>query len=153
VLGPATNREFLIDVQEHQDFRSGAAHTETRIRVSQPEAGSFEDEVCVAVAAAWLEHNEHTRRKIAPTIPVHFRNNPYPSPKAKFSVGDREYHSDFAGDRVKVISTNSSHVEALVDGVRRSFGVTQDGKDEAEACFVFSSFAQRKVTRLTRYPR
>jgi acetyl/propionyl-CoA carboxylase alpha subunit len=153
VLGAATNREFLIDVLEHDDFRSGAAHTESQIRPSYPEAGAFEDQVCTAVAAAWLDYNEHEQRKILPSIPVHFRNNPYPIPKAKFTVGHHEYNADSAGDRVKVISAKASHVEALVDGVRRNFGVTQDGKDEAEACFVFSNFAQRKVTRLTRYPR
>src|SRR5262249_4708166 len=125
---PATNREFLIDVLEHDDFRSGAAHTESQIRPSYPEAGTFEDQVCTAVAAAWLEHNEHAQRKILPSIPLHFRNNPYPIPKAKFSVGDHEYNSDSANGRVKVISVNASQVEALVDGVRRSFGVTQDGE-------------------------
>lgn len=150
VLGPVTNREFLLDVIEHRDFRAGTAHTETRITSqSSPEELEFKDEVCVAIAAAYIAHREHAERKVLPSIPVLYRNNPYPSPAAKFGVGDRQYAATAVGSRLQVVSVSKNHVDALVDGVRNHFGVRSNNNEY----YVFSSFAQRKVTRLTRYPR
>jgi acetyl/propionyl-CoA carboxylase alpha subunit len=152
VLGPATNREFLIDVLEHDDFRAGRAHTETHI-TPRPgaEAPKFQDEACVAIAAAFLERREHAQRRILPSIPARFRNNPYPAPPAKFSVRDQEYLAPAAASPVKILNIVNDHVDALVHGVRYRFGIRMD--DESGECYVFSSFAQRKVTRLTKYPR
>jgi acetyl/propionyl-CoA carboxylase alpha subunit len=150
VLGPTTNREFPIDVLEHGDFRAGKAHTETRIPPrSGSESQKFEDEVCVAAAAAFIEHRQHTQRRVLPSIPVRFRNNPYPSPPAKFRVGAHEYQALEVPSAVEILSIGSDHVDALVNGVRYRFGIRTDGDEY----YSFSSFAQRKVTRLTRYPR
>lgn len=149
VLGPITNREFLIDVLEHQDFRAGKAHTETRIESSSgSEKQKFADEVAVAVAAAYIEQREHAERQILPSIPVRFRNNPYPGPGVKLSIGDREYQAR-ANPEIKVLATGRDHVDALVKGVRYRFAVGIEGDE----CYVTSNLVQRKITRLTRYPR
>lgn len=150
VLGPTTNREFLIDVLEHQEFRSGRAHTETKIAPgSSSGTKELEDEACVAVAAAYIERSEHAQRRVLPTIPAGFRNNPYPRPAAKFSIQDRQYRWPPADSRISVLRVENNDVDALVKGVRRRFGIRRDGDDY----YVFGNFAQRKVTRLTRYPR
>ena len=150
VLGPKTNREYLIDVLESQDFVGGEAHTETTfVRDSGSDRRMFEDEVCVTVAAACIEHREHAGRRILPSIPVRFRNNPYPSPAPKFRVGNREYLASGSNSRVEILAAESDRVEALIDGVRYRFAIQFEG----EECFVFSNFGQRKVSRLTRYPR
>jgi acyl-CoA carboxylase subunit alpha len=152
VLGPTTNREFLIDVLEHDDFRAGKAHTETHIPTrSGPEAQRFEDEVCVAVSAAFIERHEHAQRRVLPSIPIRFRNNPYPGPPAKFSVRGHEYPAPISGSPIEILSVGSDHVDALVNAVRYRFGIRRDA--DGDDYYVFSSFAQRKVTRQTRYPR
>lgn len=150
VLGPTTNREFLIDVLEHQDFRSGKAHTETKIAPANSSAvKKLEDEACVAVAAAYIEHSDHAQRRILPSVPVGYRNNPYPRAPAKFSIQDGEYDWPSADSKITVLRVENDEVDALVNGVRHRFGVRRDGDD----CYVFSNFAQRKISRLTRYPR
>jgi acetyl-CoA carboxylase biotin carboxylase subunit len=150
VLGPTTNREFLIDVLEHKDFRAGEAHTQTQIAShGSPEEQRLGDEVSVAIAAAYLEHREHAGRTILPTIPLRFRNNPYPGPAAKFSIGEREYVAPCEGSPARILDVGTGRVDAIVNGVRRRFGLYPDGDDY----HVFSSLAQRTVRRLTRYPR
>ncbi|HLW53815.1 MAG TPA: biotin carboxylase N-terminal domain-containing protein [Candidatus Angelobacter sp.] len=150
VLGPTTNREFLIDVLEHEEFRTGKAHTETRVTSrSSPQAQQAEDEVAVTVAAVYGAHREHAQRRILPSVPVRYRNNPYPHPAAKFRIGEREYEASDTGSRVRIAGVKEDHVDALVEGIRRRFTVSQDG-DEYYVC---SNLAQRKVTRLSRYPR
>ena len=150
VLGPSTNREFLIDVLENEDFRTGSAHTQTRIAPTHGlDATKSADAVCVAVAAAFIERSEHAQRRILPSIPFRFRNNPYPAPAGKFSIGDREYQPDLQAAQIQILSVEKDYVDALVKGIRYRFGV----QSQDEECFVFSKFAQRKVTRLTRYPR
>lgn len=150
LLGPTANREFLIDVLEHEDFRAGSAHTQTRIapRVTS-EDRRFEDEVCIAIAAGYIENREHAERAILPSIPVRYRNNPYPSLPAKFRVGEKEYEATVCSAEIKILGVGTDYLDALVNGIRRRFGVRQHGDEY----YVFSNFAQRKVTRLTRYPR
>lgn len=149
-LGPTTNREFLIDVLEHEDFRAGNAHTQTRVVPrTTPEERGFQDEVCVTIASAYIEKREHAERTILPTIPVRYRNNPYPSPPGKFRVGENEYPTTGRRAEVEILDVGRDHLDALVRGVRHRFGVRRHGDEY----YVFSNFAQRKITRLTRYPR
>jgi acetyl/propionyl-CoA carboxylase alpha subunit len=150
VQGVVTNREFLVDVLEHEEFRAGRAHT--GFRMSAKPYGDAEksvDAVCAAVLAAYIEHTEHARRPILPTIPVRFRNNPYPSPAIKFEIGGRECQVPAGSDSVKVLRVSDGRIEALIGGVRYLFQVRQHGDEY----FVHSNFAQRTIIRLSRYPR
>lgn len=150
--GVITNREFLIDVLEHEEFRSGRAHTGFAItpRAHADDVKSrMEDEICAAVLAAYIERTEHTQRPILPSIPIRFRNNPYPSPAMKFGIRGRECQAPAGGPRVEVLSLKDDQVEALADGVRYRFHVRRHGDEY----YVHSSFTQRTVTRLPRYPR
>jgi propionyl-CoA carboxylase alpha chain len=148
--GVVTNREFLIDVLEHEEFRAGRAHTGFRMP-AQPrgDAEQSVDAVCAAVLAAYIELTEHAQRRILPSIPVRFRNNPYPSPAIRFEIGGRECQPPAGGDSIKVLHVSDGRVDALVAGVRRQFQVCQHGDEY----FVHSNFAQRTIIRLSRYPR
>jgi geranyl-CoA carboxylase alpha subunit len=147
--GVTTNRDFLIHVFEHSDFRGGKAHTGFQLPPRRwDEAEKSTDAICAAVVAACVERTEHAQRKILPSIPVRFRNNPYPSPAIKFSIQGHEIEAP-KDNSVEVLRVQRGQVDALVDGVRYQFQVRRHGDDY----FVFSNFAQRTVTRLSRYPR
>jgi len=152
--GLTTNREFLIEVLENEDFRAGRAHTGWQIpQQAQVKIPSAQDRICAAVVAAHITHREQAKRQILPSIPLRFRNNPYPGPAMKFEIGGQSHEatgSDSGGNfSLQVLKVTEDRVDALVEGVRRSFLVRQHGDDY----YVRSHRIQRKVTRLPRYPR
>src|SRR5215472_5529273 len=148
--GVTTNRDFLIDVLEHAEFRSGRAHTGFRLPPRTYDAAEkTRDQTCAAITAAYIEHTEHAQRNVLPSIPVRFRNNPYPSPEMKFSIHGREIAARSGQSSTEILSAKPGKVDAVVDGVRHRFQVRQHGDDY----FLHSDFAQRTLTRLPRYPR
>jgi len=148
--GITTNREFLVDVLESNEFRSGRAHTGFQLpRRGQDPRSRDEDEVCGIVIAAYIEQTEHAQRRVLPSIPVRFRNNPHPSPALRFLIGKHEYQVQPTSPKVQVLAVKDNLVEAVVGGVRYRFHVRRDG----DAYYVHSSFAHRNVTRLPRFPR
>src|SRR5205807_5088653 len=55
--GVVTNREFLIDVLEHEEFRAGRAHTGFQLPVHSQQSNN-NDATLAAVLRAYLEHHE-----------------------------------------------------------------------------------------------
>ncbi len=145
--GVQTNREFLIAVLESKEFQSGKAHTGFQLPVSSAVDEEL-DRVFCAVTRVYIEQAEHGRRKILPSIPLRFRNNPTVAPAMKFAVSEREYQVGGEKSLVEVISVGEDHVDALVEGVRYRFDIRQHGADY----YVRSSLGQRTVTRLPRFP-
>jgi len=146
--GVQTNREFLIAVLESEEFRSGKAHTGFQLAVSTKADEELERMFC-SVTRAYIEHTEHARRRILPSIPPRFRNNPTPAPAMKFAVGEREYQLGDSHGTIETLSVGEGHVDALVRGVRYRFDICQRGTDY----YVRSSLGQLRVTRLPRFPQ
>src|SRR5579871_15798 len=156
VQGVETNREFLIAVLEHPEFREWRAHTGFQIPASAEEGNNEdsrrEDDTLFAnVVAAYIEQTEHRHRAVLPSIPPRYRNNPYRSGTVRLEIGGREFlgHTHNPGMRLHVLPSGEEMVELELDGVCRRFHIHRHG----EEYYVRSSFAQRKVTRLPRYPR
>jgi propionyl-CoA carboxylase alpha chain len=147
--GVKTNREYLLDILEHEEFCQGRAHTGLRISPRSQADAKAVDEVCAAVVAAYIEWAERAQRPILPSIPIRFRNNPYPALPMKVEIGGHEYKVTADTSPATVIGVGRCHVDALVDGIRYTFYMRRH-EDEY---FVHSHFAQRTVTRLSRYPR
>jgi propionyl-CoA carboxylase alpha chain len=145
--GVRTNREFLIAMLESKEFQSGKAHTGFQLPVSSAVDEEL-DRVFCAVARAYIERSEHARRKILPSIPPRFRNNPTPAPAMKFVVDEREYEVSDSRGTSETLSVGEDYVDALVKGVRYRFDVRQYGADY----YVRSSLGQQRVTRLPRFP-
>ena len=145
--GVQTNREFLIAMLESKEFQSGKAHTGFQLPVSSAVDEEL-DRVFCAVTRVYIERAEHARRKILPSIPLRFRNNPTVAPAMKFAVSEREYQVGGEKSLVEVISVGEDHVDALVEGVRYRFDIRQHGADY----YVRSSLGQRTVMRLPRFP-
>jgi acetyl/propionyl-CoA carboxylase alpha subunit len=145
--GMQTNREFLIAVLESEEFRSGRAHTGFQLPVS-PAVDEKLDRVFCLVTRAYIERTEHTRRTVLPSIPPRFRNNPTAAPAMKFAIGKSEYWIDSGKSAVETLAVGAEHVDALIEGVRYRFHIRQDGMEY----YVRSTFGQRQVTRLPRFP-
>ncbi|HLJ50203.1 MAG TPA: biotin carboxylase N-terminal domain-containing protein [Bryobacteraceae bacterium] len=128
VQGVETNREFLIDVLEHEEFQAGRAHTEFRL---VPRPRDEHDELLAAMVCGHIERTKQAQRAVLPTIPIGYRNNSYPRPLMRFEIAGREY---------AVAPKEPGHrVEIMQHG---------------EEYFVSSpTLGQRTVRRLPRYPR
>src|SRR5262249_33154213 len=133
--GVETNREFLIDVLEHDEFRSGRAHTGFQLK---PQRRTEHDEVFAAVARAYVEHTEVSRRAILPSVPIGYRNNPV----REQGIGNREQitgnrfeitgnrpstagrdlrQATGSSERITILRIVGDTVEAMVDGVHHHF--------------------------------
>jgi propionyl-CoA carboxylase alpha chain len=65
--GVETNREFLIDVLESEEFRAGRAHTGFQLAAKRH---TEYEEVFAEVAEAYALHNERSQRSVLPSVPV-----------------------------------------------------------------------------------
>ncbi|HSM86078.1 MAG TPA: biotin carboxylase N-terminal domain-containing protein [Candidatus Limnocylindrales bacterium] len=151
VQGVRTNREFLIRLLESTEFRGGRMHTGSDLAIYQNDDAEAHalDSVFAAVTRSCIEHAEHAQRRVLPSIPPGFRNNPYPGPAMKLEIEGREVAASTKQAGIEVLQTNESSVDAVVDGVRCKFQVRQHG----DHYYVSSSLGQRTVVRLPRHPR
>ena len=145
--GVATNRELLVGVLEHDEFRDGAIDTHflERHPPASLRAGHIDDDTVrmAAVAAAVAASDEaHRHTPVLRTVPSGWRNNPsqlhrrsYDSPMGELHVGyalDRGARFEVNGDVLRatsVVSISNDRVVLLVEGVRRTFSVHLVGDD------------------------
>ncbi len=80
VGGVETNRDFLIQVLEHEDFREGRAHTSWSLDYARD--GS-RDEMLADAAADYIVRERHTS---LPGVPAYWRNNPARDPVVKLEI-------------------------------------------------------------------
>jgi propionyl-CoA carboxylase alpha chain len=125
VMGIETNREHLIGKVAQT---SAPEFKNSRIL-------EFDDQFLAAIVCSHILRTEHSRRAVLPSIPIGYRNNPYPSPPTKLEIDGHEYavHPQ----------------EPVVDGVRQDFRIDHHGDEY----YIRSTFVQRTVLRLPRYPR
>ncbi|SRR6266700_1441709 len=146
--GVETNREYLIRVLEHEEVRAGRAHTGFQLAT---ESGDREadDAIHAAVLRAYIEHTEHRKRAVLPSIPIRFRNNPVSGPAMKLEIGGRECLVPLRTPGVEVLEAQEGCVVALIDGVRSEFHIHQHNDEY----YIRSGSMQRTVKRLPRYPQ
>jgi acetyl-CoA carboxylase biotin carboxylase subunit len=90
VQGIQTNRDFLIRLLEHSEFREGRYHTgfiagHLAALVAQKDPAL--DLACAAAAALYLHEARRAQAEILPHIPAGYRNNPYRDPLARLQIG------------------------------------------------------------------
>jgi acetyl/propionyl-CoA carboxylase alpha subunit len=144
--GLQTNREFLIDLLESQEFQSGRAHTGFQLAVSSRTDEKL-DHIFCSVTRAYIERSEQQRRSILPSVPLRFRNNPTAAAAMKFSAGKQEYQIDDSRSVIHTVSFGEDYVDILIEGVRYRFHIRQHGFEY----YVRSTLGQRQVTRLSRF--
>lgn len=150
--GVRTNREFLVNLLDSNSFRAGEIHTGSDVvayaqgDLRKPRLAR--DEVFASVLRAYIERTEHAQRQILPSIPLHFRNNPYPGPATKLEIEGREHPMRRTEGHVEVLHVDASKAVALIAGVRHQFHIRRHGDEY----YMRSGLGQRTVKRLPRYP-
>jgi propionyl-CoA carboxylase alpha chain len=107
VAGLETNREYLIQVLEHQDFLAGRAHTTWALGYRRD---TTHDELFAQAAAAFIGSGQQ-RRSILPGIPPYWRNNPFRTPVIKVEIAGKIHECSPIATRVQ-----NMKVWALSDG-------------------------------------
>jgi acetyl-CoA carboxylase biotin carboxylase subunit len=145
VAGVTTNRDFLIAVLEHPEFRDGALDTHFIERLLPPStrvAARDADADRVHAIVAALAAHERRRRAGSPlpsSIPSGWRNNRWRPQEQSFRVGDDtilvryvptgpgefEVEAANATMTARIASADERALVLELDGVRRRFTVVQ----------------------------
>ncbi len=162
IHGPVTNRELLVRILEHEEFRSGAIDTHFLERHDPGELGrplaDMQTEHLSAVAAALSDQAyERNRPRVLASIPSGWRNRPGHSQ-------ERSYRGDHGTHVIRYSVTTKPVVEGLGpidltecspasvafnhDGLDHSFTVSRYG----EARHVDSELAPVRLEALSRFP-
>ncbi|HEX6895939.1 MAG TPA: biotin carboxylase N-terminal domain-containing protein [Bryobacteraceae bacterium] len=159
LFGVETNRDYLVQVLESEDFREGRAHTGF---IPQPEP---EGDATAQIAAAVLYLN----RSAVKGVPPNYRNNPYRDPSMKLRLSDEELTATWKalGDqnwqvsvegssgarthacRVHTGGNANSSITLTISGLTQTYEVYERGQT------VFVHTPERAITlhRLPRLPR
>ena len=124
VLGPATNRDFLRRVLDHEAFVAGEVHTHfieehaTRLLIAEPDTARITEAARMAALQAQAERAE---RSPLPGIRTGFRNNRFADQETRFETDAGAVvvrYADLGGGRFRV-TTEMSDAEPRVSTVRR----------------------------------
>jgi len=165
IQGLRTNREFLIRLVDHQGFRQGRAHTgfiaERLDELIADDDPRLDRDSLIAVAL-YLQNQWQTSDGLLSELPPSYRNNPYRDPSIRFQIGSDEvevswrqtgssgYEARVFDSTVtaQVLSCGPDRVRIEIDGVQRSFKVTEVGDE----LYVHSSLGARVIKRPPRHP-
>jgi propionyl-CoA carboxylase alpha chain len=151
--GVESNREFLINLLDSEEFRSGQIHTGSDITVyareEAPEKRAAEDAVFTAALRAWSERTEHAQRQVLPSIPLRFRNNPYPARPMILKIAGPELNARATDVAIDVLDVDGEGITVVADGVQHHFRIRRHGDEY----YVRSDLGQRTIKRMPRYPR
>jgi acetyl/propionyl-CoA carboxylase alpha subunit len=151
--GIENNREFLINLLDSKEFRSGQIHTGSDITVyareEAPEKRAAGDAVFTAALRAWIERTENAQRQVLPSIPLRFRNNPYPARPMILKIAGPELNARATDVAIDVLELDGEGITVVADGVQRHFKVRRHGDEY----YVRSDLGQRTIKRMPRYPR
>jgi propionyl-CoA carboxylase alpha chain len=141
ILGLQTNRDYLIQILEGDEFREGRATT-AFLPAPRPDAI---DPGCLAAAVLYMTQSP------LKGIPPNYRNNPYRGPSVKLRANNREITVDVAKtfSSASVVARLGNQITLVTDGLTRTYEIKQAGDE----IFVHSATASLAITRLPRYPR
>ena len=165
IQGVTTNQGFLLRLLGRPEFSNGKAHTgfiaEHLAELTNTEDVEL-DRASALAAALYGQKSWQTSDALMTNLPPSYRNNPYRNPSLKLQIGKQEtmvLWRHIAGDQfeVKVLDTtvqaqvlsfDARHLRLVLDGVQRSFRLTEVG----DQLYVHSSLGSRTITRLPRHP-
>jgi acetyl/propionyl-CoA carboxylase alpha subunit len=141
ILGLQTNRDYLIQILESEEFREGRATT-AFLPTPRPEVI---DAGCLAAAVL------HMERSPLKGVGPNYRNNPYRDASIKLRIHDRDITVNVALtlSSVSVLARADNHITLAVDGITHSYQI----KEAGDEIFVHSPTASLAITRLPRHPR
>jgi acetyl-CoA carboxylase biotin carboxylase subunit len=166
IQGLRTNRDFLIRLLDHQDFKRGRAHTgfiaEHLAELIADDDPRLNRDSLVA-AALYLQNQWRTSNELLAELPPGYRNNPHRDPSIRLQVGSDEVEVSWrrtgAGAYLAQVfdstvttqvlsSTPDGVIRIEIDGVQRAFRIVE-APDEL---YVHSALGSRVIKRPPRYP-
>ncbi len=169
VQGLRTNRDFLIRLLDHPEFRQGKAHTgfiAAHLAELIADDDPRLDRDSLVAAALYLQERWRASNELLSELPPSYRNNPYRDPSIRFRIGAGDvevswsqngagaYRAQVFGSTVtaQAISSTSEAASGVIrieiDGVQRAFKITEAG----EELYVHSSLGSRVIKRPPRHP-
>ncbi|MBS1813190.1 MAG: biotin/lipoyl-binding protein, partial [Acidobacteria bacterium] len=165
IQGVMTNQGFLLRLLEHAEFTGGNAHTGfiSEHLTSLANAEDVElDRASIIAAALYWQKSWQASDALMTNLPPSYRNNPYRNPSLKLQLGKQETivsWQHIAGDQFEVnafdstaqaqlLSFDARHLRLVIDGVQRTFRLTDVGNQ----LYIHSSLGSRTITRLPRHP-
>jgi acetyl/propionyl-CoA carboxylase alpha subunit len=125
IHGVTTNREYLIGLLEHADFKAARVHTGLEIPYHYDASG---EAIAKAALDAYVSTRRQAERKILPSIPAGYRNNPLRA----------------APSGLGVIECERGRIRIENDGVQLAFRVSEDTDQDW--------IGNYKFARVSRYP-
>jgi acyl-CoA carboxylase subunit alpha len=141
ILGLQTNRDYLIQILESDEFREARATT-AFLPTPRPQVI---DPGCLAAAVL------HVTRSPLKGIPPNYRNNPYRDTTIKLRFHNRDITVNVPQtlSSVGVLARADNQITLAVDGITRSYQIRLAGDE----IFVHSPTASLSITRFPRHPR
>lgn len=165
IQGLRTNREFLIRLLEHQDFKEGRTHTgfiaEHLDELIAGDDGQLNRDTLIA-ATLYLQKQWQASNGLLAELPPSYRNNPYRDPSIKLEIGAEGAEMSWrqtGGDVFRmtvfdstvvaqVLCCASDLIRIAIDGVQRSFKITEIGSE----LYIHSTLGSSVVRRTPRHP-
>lgn len=169
IQGLQTNRDFLILLLDHPDFRHGSAHTgfiaehlDELIAGDDPQL----DRDSLVAAALYLQNQWQASNELPAELPPSYRNNPYRDPSIRFRIGADDVEVSWSRTgagayRARVFDSTvtaqvlssipegvSGVIRIEIDGIQRAFRIAEAGDE----LYVHSSLGSRVIKRLPRLP-
>jgi 3-methylcrotonyl-CoA carboxylase alpha subunit len=169
IQGLRTNRDFLIRLLDHPDFRRGRAHTgfiAEHLDELIADADPRLNRDSLVAAALHLQTQWRSSDGLLAELPPGYRNNPYRDPSTRFRIGGDEIVVSWSrtGDGVyrarvfdstvtaQVLSSTSEGLSSVIrieiDGAHREFKIVEAGDE----LYVHSSLGSRVINRPPRHP-
>jgi acyl-CoA carboxylase subunit alpha len=166
IQGLRTNRDFLIRLLDHQDFRRGSAHTGF---IAEHIAELIADDDLrlnrdsLLAAALYLQGQWRASNELLAELPPSYRNNPYRDPSIRFQVDSDDVEVSWrqigAGAYLARVfdstvtarvlsSTSDGVIRVEIDGVQRAFRIAEAGDE----IYINSSLGSRVIKRPPRHP-
>jgi propionyl-CoA carboxylase alpha chain len=132
--GLVTNRDLLVNVLRHPDFRSGAADTDFLDRHAELTAPRATPAILALAAALAEAAARRTNAVVQPRVPTGWRNLPSQPQRVTYLAGGEPIDIDYRIDRTGLVTDTDADValvshaphEVVLDvaGVRHRFAVT-----------------------------
>ncbi|WP_155356430.1 acetyl/propionyl/methylcrotonyl-CoA carboxylase subunit alpha [Acrocarpospora macrocephala] len=154
IHGPATNRDLLVNVLRHPEFRAGAIDTGflDRHDLTAPLAGHEAVRVSALAAALAQAAANRATAKVLGGLPSGWRNVPAKPQRTEFTEQTITYRLTRDGlhslPGVSLISADDTHVVLDAAGVRRRFDIAA----YPGATFVDSPLGPVRLTPVDRLP-
>ena len=153
LFGVATNRDYLVQILESEEFRNGQAHTGFLPPAREP----LDTPEHIAAAVLYLD------RSPVRGIPSNYRNNPYRDPSMKLRARNqdltvswkplnRDEYSVVCGTRTlacRIHARMNASITLTIDNITRTYEIRESGAH----IFVHSPRGSTTLTRLSRHPR